>query len=195
MQAAIAIIGPPSQVDMNKVQQSETQWALEWKQPDRFWLEQDAQPVSYILELECGLGRAEIVYDDPASVRSTFFMTALLADWTDWEYDGTLRIVKLSAQGKDGASSSLMPLTCQQGDNMTIGVTARNRVFNSPITFIRTKVIAPPSAVIGLRSKEYSGGVTLSWEKVGTVFHLFALVSALFRMCFPIFLPDSSGWH
>ena len=90
-QAVIAIIGPPSQVDMNKVQQSETQWALEWKQPDRFWLEQDAQPVSYILELECGLGRAEIVYDDPASVRSTFFMTALLADWRSEEHTSELQ--------------------------------------------------------------------------------------------------------
>lgn len=161
--AAITVIGRPSQLHVDEIEQSQTMWNLQWTRPDRFWSESAALPADYLLALDCGESKMEIVYNDSASVARPSFVSVLNAQW---EYVDSSRAVTLSAEGSEGILALPVPLTCRQGDEIAISVTARNRVFNSPVTTIRQRVIAPPSEVVGLRSEEYPGGITLFWKQV-----------------------------
>jgi hypothetical protein len=161
--SAITVIGRPSQLHVDEIEQSQTMWNLQWTRPDRFWSESAALPADYLLALDCGESKMEIVYNDSTSVVSPSFVSVLNAQWGN--VDGS-RAVTLSAEGSDGMLASPVSLTCPQGDEIVISVTARNRVFNGPVTTIRQRIIAPPSEVVGLRSEEYPGGITLFWKQV-----------------------------
>ena len=162
---SITIVGPPSvPVMIGRVSQSSTRLSLQWTQPSRFWMETDSQPVDYLVMVSCGSNSMQAVYNDSVGVRALVFVSNLTARW---QSNGEIQTVTLFPEDSGMFLLSPLPLVCQQGGNLNISVMARNRVFNSPtVSSSSLKLLAPPSQVEGLRSEEYTGGVTLFWQQV-----------------------------
>ena len=163
VQQSVMVIGKPSSVEpLSIVSVSFSKWSFTWAQPTHFWIGEDVTPVEYVAEVTCGNASMLMVYNDSSSLEQGTVTGNLAAEWL-WVTNS--RTVTLTPEGTGAIAPGSSALVCEQGDNVTFSVMARNGLFDGPQSPITNRALAPPSQVQGLASEEIEGGVTVSWQE------------------------------
>jgi hypothetical protein len=164
VEAGVYVIGPPSTVaPLSITEVSLSKWSYKWTHPINFWQGETSHPAVYEIEVRCGGATMSLLYNVTSSLKSGIARGDLVAEW---QSGVTTRALKLTPddtvmQVSTGSSSELV---CHPGENVSFSVVPRNRLFEGPESSVTKRVLAPPTEVQGLTSREYEGGVTVMWQ-------------------------------